>query len=174
MSQFYTSYLSLGSNLNDKFKNLENAVKAIDSSIATVLSVSGIYETQAWGFNGEDFYNICIKIKTSLNPENLLNQLLALEKSLGRKEKMGTDYENRSIDVDIILFHNEKRNSKDLQLPHPRAIDRKFVLLPLFDIYDENQPPFTMDSLEQNIKDCKDNSPISKIALKLDFNTVTQ
>ena len=174
MSKFYTSYLSLGSNLGNKYKNLEEAVKAIDKSIAKVLDISAIYETPAWGFEGEDFYNICIKIKTSLDPENLLSQLLAVERSLGRKEKIGTDYENRSIDIDIILYQNEKRNSKDLQLPHPRAIDRKFVLHPLFDIYDEKQPPFTKDSLEKNIKHCKDNSQISRVALKLDFNTVTQ
>lgn len=174
MSQFYTSYLSLGSNLSNKLENLEDAVQAIDNSIGAVRSISSIYETPSWGFEGEDFYNICIKIETSNNSTELLRKLLALESTLGRKQKTGSDYENRCIDIDIILYERETISSEFINLPHPRAIERKFVLIPLRDIYTEKHMPFNLESLETNIVQCIDKSSILKLEKNITLKTLKQ
>ena len=163
MNQLFTSYLSLGSNLSDKFKNLQEATNQINSTIGKVVSISNVYSTPSWGFDGEDFNNICIKIKTSFAPELLLEHILQLEKTLGRKGKTKKGYEDRCIDIDIILYENSTIRTNSLTIPHPRALTRKFVLIPLFDIYDDNPTPFNTHSLKENIEKCKDNSVISTL-----------
>lgn len=162
MNQSFTSYLSLGSNIGDKLRNLQEAVDAIDKSIGKVAGISPIYETPAWGFEGDEFYNICLKIKTSSTPNELLEKVLELEKKLGRKRKETDEYQNRNIDIDIILFENDKVNTKNLVIPHPRTLERKFVLTPLSDIYDEIFHPINNHSLLENIKQCRDQSTIKK------------
>jgi 2-amino-4-hydroxy-6-hydroxymethyldihydropteridine diphosphokinase len=163
MHHLFTSYLSLGSNLDNKLENLQRAVNAIHDTIGNVISISKIYSTPAWGFDGNEFYNICIKIGTILEPETLLKALLGIEKTLGRKEKLTTSYENRCIDIDIILYEQRIIQTKHLTIPHPRALDRKFVLSPLFDIYNEKFTPFNHLSLKENLSQCNDKSKITTI-----------
>lgn len=163
MNQNFTSYLSLGSNEGSRATNLQDAVNNIHSHIGNVLMISGIYKTPAWGFDGDDFYNICIKIKTKHNPQELLSKILALELELGRKRKDTIGYQNRNIDIDIILFENYKIETDALQIPHPRAIDRKFVLIPLQEIYKEAYLPFNNQNINENCLTCIDNNPIEKI-----------
>jgi len=163
MNQNSTAYLSLGSNLDDRLKNLQDAVDSIHKSIAKVIDISPIYTTPAWGFSGAEFQNICIKINTSYAPSTLLDKVLQLEKKLGRQAKETTAYENRSIDIDIILFDNKNVQTEKLIIPHPRALERKFVLIPLKDIFNENYHPFNFQSLLINIENCKDKSNIEKL-----------
>jgi 2-amino-4-hydroxy-6-hydroxymethyldihydropteridine diphosphokinase len=167
MSQNFTSYLSLGSNLGDKLENLQIAVNAIDQSIGKVIGISSIYETPSWGFNGDEFYNICLKTKTRYHPDELLEKVLELEKDLGRKRKGRQEYQNRNIDIDIILFGNQRISTKNLVIPHPRTLERKFVLIPLADIYDEISQPFNERSLRENIQDCNDESVIRKLTYQI-------
>lgn len=155
-------FLSLGSNLENKLDNLQNAVYEINEKIATVISCSPVYETPSWGFKGGDFYNICIEVNTSLTPEKLLSKLLALEIALGRKKKLRVGYENRCIDIDIILFENYIISTDNLIIPHPRALERLFVLLPLNDILKDFNFPTTNMKLEKCINACKDTSIIHK------------
>lgn len=162
MNQLFTSYLSLGSNLNNKLENLQETVNQIDLSIGKVTNISKTYSTPAWGFSGNDFYNICIQIRTKLSSDNLLEKILLLEKQLGRKIKTTEGYQNRPIDIDIILFEKELITTENLIIPHPRALQRKFVLVPLLDIYHENYNPFNKVSLAENIKNCNDISEITE------------
>ena len=162
MTQSFISYLSLGSNIGNKLENLQDAVNAIDKSIGKVIAISSIYETPAWGFKGDGFYNICLKIETSSQPNMLLEKVLELEKTLGRKRKETQGYQDRNIDIDIILFENKRISTINLVIPHPRSLERKFVLIPLHDIYNEDTFPFNHQSLLKNIEQCIDKSEIKR------------
>jgi 2-amino-4-hydroxy-6-hydroxymethyldihydropteridine diphosphokinase len=147
MENQHTSYLSLGSNLEDKKNHLQNAVKAINSTIGEVTKISSIYETPAFGFDGDDFYNICIELKTNLSPFELIDSLLTLELDLGRIRKDTKGYQNRVIDIDIILYESLIVNTEKLVLPHPRALERNFVLYPLIEIAEKLTFPTSKNTL---------------------------
>ena len=94
------TYLSLGSNQGDKLKNLQEAIHKIAENIGAIQKISSVYETGSWGYEGEDFYNICISVSTYLQPESLLKKLLIIEKELGRKRNKTKQYSDRRIDID--------------------------------------------------------------------------
>ena len=162
MKPIHISYLSLGSNLDDKLENLEKAVRRIHESIAQVQAVSSVYETPAWGFEGNDFYNICIEIHTELTADTLLKSILDLEIQLGRTRKNDDNYHNRTIDIDIISFGQEVTSTSQLILPHPKAVDRKFVLYPLQEINKNFVFPASNTPIDIALKNCVDNSTINK------------
>tara|TARA_B100000809_G_scaffold43630_1_gene37844 strand:+ start:9438 stop:10016 length:579 start_codon:yes stop_codon:yes gene_type:complete len=162
MAQKFKAYLSLGSNLNSKLENLQTAVEEINKHIGVVIKCSSVYQTPSWGFDGEDFYNICIEITTVLSPEELLKKVLNLEIILGRKKKLQEGYQNRCIDIDIILYENKVIETETLTIPHPRSLERKFVLMPLFDILKDTIFPKTNMNISQCIKKCEDTSILKK------------
>ncbi|WP_410219585.1 2-amino-4-hydroxy-6-hydroxymethyldihydropteridine diphosphokinase [Pedobacter sp.] len=126
-------YLLLGTNLGNKAENLDKAIQLIKERVGTVKAISGIYETQAWGKEDQpDFYNQAVLVGTKLSPAETLQQILNIEKELGRvrKEKWG----ERSIDIDIIFYGDQIINEIDLKIPHPEMQKRKFVLMPLNEI----------------------------------------
>ncbi len=102
-----TTYLSLGSNLGNKQKYLQIAVEKINEKIGHVTKVSSIYKTKSLGFEGDDFFNICIEVSTNLNPESLIKRVLQIETSLGRERLNTSNYHNRNIDIDILLFDDD-------------------------------------------------------------------
>ena len=81
------TYLSLGSNQGDKLKTLQKTINDIAESIGAIQNISSVYKTSSWGYEGEDFYNICIGVSTYLQPENLLKKLLGIENKYGRESK---------------------------------------------------------------------------------------
>ncbi len=81
------TYLSLGSNQGDKLKTLQKAINDIAENIGSIQKISSVYKTSSWGYEGEDFYNICIGVSTYLQPENLLRKLLEIEKKQVGREK---------------------------------------------------------------------------------------
>jgi 2-amino-4-hydroxy-6-hydroxymethyldihydropteridine diphosphokinase len=132
-------YISLGSNLGDRAQHLNNAKNAIHQNIGKIISESSIYETEAVGFKGNAFYNQVIKIETALLPESLLQKTQEIEKKLGRKQKTiiknGTPvYLNRIIDIDILLYGDLQINTNELTVPHPRMLERDFVMKPLNEV----------------------------------------
>lgn len=144
------AYLSIGTNMGDRLKNLQNAVDSLRLLPQTSVSeVSPIYETDPIGFEEQaDFLNIAVEIETSLTPEALLGALLGIEAALGRVRlfKNGP----RIIDLDLLLFENETINNSVLTVPHPRMYEREFVLKPLCDL----------KSMKNN---CKITSALAKI-----------
>jgi 2-amino-4-hydroxy-6-hydroxymethyldihydropteridine diphosphokinase len=162
MNQKFKAYLSLGSNLNNKLENLQVAVAEIDKKIGAVLKCSSVYKTPSWGFDGQDFYNICIEINTNLPPNNLLKEALKLETTLGRKKKSKEGYQNRPIDIDIILYEDKIIETEELTIPHPRTLERKFVLLPLLDILKNFIFPGTTMNIAKCLTECNDKSTIEK------------
>tara|TARA_R110001592_G_scaffold119736_2_gene323121 strand:- start:4145 stop:5269 length:1125 start_codon:yes stop_codon:yes gene_type:complete len=158
------TYLSLGSNQGDKFNNLQKAIYLIAEKIGPISKISSAYKTPAVGFNGDDFLNICIKISTYLPPETLLKNILEIEKHLGRVRNKSDKYSNRIIDIDILLFDDEIIFSQELTVPHPKMLERKFVLVPLIEIASEVIHPVTKTHINKCIESCQDTSEIIKIS----------
>ena len=161
------TYLSLGSNQGDKLKTLQKAIHDIAESIGAIQNISSVYKTSSWGYEGEDFYNICIGVSTYLQPENLLKKLLGIEKKYGRERKKTNGYSDRKIDIDILLFDNEIIFSKEVTIPHPRMLERKFVLVPLVEIAKNTLHPIEKKQLVSCLNNCSDASLIEKISAKL-------
>ena len=132
MDQPATIYLALGSNLGDRFANLQAAVAALPPAVR-VLERSPIYETPPWGFTDQPaFLNMAVKGETDLAPLELLSHLKDLEIQLGRLPAVR--WGPRLIDIDI-LFHAELvLDTPGLVLPHPSLHLRPFVLVPLADL----------------------------------------
>ncbi len=128
------AYLSIGSNLGDRFEFLQNAVFEIcnNSKISNV-KVSSIYETTPVGGPQQDeFLNAVVEIDTELSPNELLAfaQQLELQANRVRTEHWGP----RTLDVDILDYENEVSSDPDLTLPHPRISERAFVVVPWFEV----------------------------------------
>ena len=133
-------YISLGSNLGNKTQHLNNAKNAIRQDVGKILAESSIYETEAVGFQGNTFYNQAIKVETSLSPESLLQKTQEIEKNLGRTQKTIIEngaplYQNRIIDIDILLYDDLQINTETLTIPHSKMFEREFVMKPLGEVH---------------------------------------
>jgi 2-amino-4-hydroxy-6-hydroxymethyldihydropteridine diphosphokinase len=127
--------LALGSNLGDRCANLQQALEEISARVS-IGSTSSIYETPPWGYIEQPaFLNQVLSGMTSLNPTELLDFLKGIEHEMGRVK----NFQNgpRLIDIDILLFGEQIVNTENLVIPHPRMLDRGFVLLPLSEIESE-------------------------------------
>ena len=162
-----TTYLSLGSNLGNKLENLQGAIDEINQEIGHVKNLSSIYKTKSWGFEGEDFYNICIEISSSLSPEKMIQSVLQIENRLGRTRGVGKTYHNRVIDIDILLFDDEIIFFNELKVPHPEMLNRKFVLVPLTEIAPNVIHPISKQTILICLQQCSDSQSIDKINAKL-------
>ena len=162
-----TTYLSLGTNQGNKLDNLQKAINLIGEKIGDIEKISSIYKTASWGFNGDDFFNICIKISTFMSPEELLTNCLAIEKDLGRKRNNIDGYQNRNIDIDVLLYDNEIILSKILIVPHSKMLQRKFVMIPLVEIAGNVIHPIEKKTLGNCLENCNDDSEIMKIEEQL-------
>ena len=127
-------YLSLGSNLGNRTVNLDSALKRLDSGPVKVLRVSNLYETTPVGVTDDspDFLNLAALVETDLPPQALLEYVQTIERGLGRTESYR--WGPRVIDIDILLYQDVTVYSKDLQIPHPRLLERGFVLIPLLEV----------------------------------------
>ena len=161
------TYLSLGSNQGEKLKNLQNAIYEIADSVGAIRKISSVYKTSSWGYQGEDFYNICIEVSTYLQPENLLEKTLTIENKLGRERTNSKEYSDRIIDIDILLFDDEIIFSKRVTIPHSRMLERNFVLIPLVEIAKNTIHPIQKKQLYHCLENCIDNSEIEKISAEL-------
>ena len=160
-------YLSLGSNQGNKLENLQKSIELIAKKLGAVLRIASIYKTPALGFKGDEFLNTCIKVSTYLPPETLLKRILSIEENLGRVRTDTNSYTNRTIDIDILLFDDEIIFSKELIVPHPRMLDRKFVLTPLAEIAPNAIHPIEKKHLIHCLEKCTDTSEITKISEQL-------
>ena len=126
-------YLGIGSNLGNRFKNIEKAKINLTENQVTIIKSSSYYETLAWpNINDPKFLNIVLKVKTNIDVINLLNICKKIEKSLGRRNTLKNS--PRKCDIDIIDYDKINNVIKDINLPHPRMHKRNFVLIPLFEI----------------------------------------
>jgi 2-amino-4-hydroxy-6-hydroxymethyldihydropteridine diphosphokinase len=127
-------YLSLGGNLGDPAKAMGAALRILDEDTSTeVVRVSSLYRTPPWGKTDQpDFLNAAAEIETGLSPRELLDLCLEAERRLKRvrQERWGP----RLVDIDILVFGDRRINEAGLDIPHPRMLERAFVLVPLAEI----------------------------------------
>ncbi|PKA98975.1 2-amino-4-hydroxy-6-hydroxymethyldihydropteridine diphosphokinase [Flavobacteriaceae bacterium MAR_2009_75] len=161
------AYLSLGSNLGDTLNNLQTAVFEIQKTAGDIQRISPIYQSSAWGFESDDFLNICLSVKTTLPPQKLLDTLLSIENKLGRIRFREDGYQARSIDIDILYYERETFISDTLVIPHPEICYRKFVLKPLADIAPQFYHPIVNKDTRNLIQECRDKGKLEKTTFRL-------
>ena len=155
-------YFSIGSNKGNRSGLINEAIDKIDIIIGKGVLKSSIYETKSWGFNSNNFYNICILLESTLTPELILNKILTIEKDMGRL-KTTDQYSDRCIDIDILFFDNRIVNSKSLEIPHPRIQLRKFVLTPMLELTPDLIHPILNKSIRQLELECDDKDQPIKV-----------
>ena len=154
-------YLSIGSNIGDRAGRLNDALIALNKHPKiTIDRVSPVYETQPWGLlDQENFYNIATSIQTDLEPMALLDVLHDIEQNLGRvrHEHWGP----RTVDLDIVYWGLQEIHLDGLEVPHPRANERNFVLRPIRDIAIDD--PDILGVVDRALETGGDDSWIKKI-----------
>ncbi|WP_324718244.1 2-amino-4-hydroxy-6-hydroxymethyldihydropteridine diphosphokinase [Carboxydochorda subterranea] len=127
-------YVGLGSNLGDRAGHLARAVEMLAAlPRTTVARVSSLYETKPWGLAGQpDFLNAVALLETALDPRSLLLHALAIESRLGRVRTVR--WGPRTVDIDLLVYDHLTLRDPELTLPHPRMLQRAFVLVPLAEI----------------------------------------
>lgn len=146
------AYLSLGSNLGDREQNLAEAVRRLTKNGVTVTRQSSLYETEPQDVRDQPwFLNMVIAANTVHLPEKLLRAALGVEASMGRIRfnRSGP----RIIDIDILLLDDLIFSSGELQIPHPRMTNRRFVLEPLLEIEPELRHPRTGEPFQEILMD---------------------
>lgn len=135
----HIAYLSLGSNLGDRHATMQSAILLLGKQAGTVDRVSSAIETEPWGFESANkFLNMCVRITTTLSPEQLLTTTKDIELQLGRTTKsVNGQYHDRPIDIDILTYDDLHINTPSLTLPHPHMHERDFVMIPLREILDK-------------------------------------
>jgi len=159
--------LSLGSNQGNRLKNIELCLELIHKEIGTIIKVSHLYETPAWGFESEAFYNCALLMHSTNSAQKILELVLQVEKKLGRIRNENAGYQSRIIDIDLIAFDDEILELDHLQIPHPLMQNRKFVLLPVQDLSIDWVHPVLKKTIPELIQTTPDES-ICEIVQKLE------
>lgn len=155
------AYLLTGGNSGNREENLALARELINRHCGIIVKTSSLYETAAWGKTDQpSFLNQALEVHTSFNARQLIRHILKVEKMMGRirEEKYGP----RIIDIDILLFNNEKHNYRFLKLPHPEMANRRFALLPLAEIAAEAMHPVLKKTVAELLKECPDLLEVKK------------
>ena len=150
--------LSIGSNQGNRLANIESCIALIHQEVGTVIEVSKLYETPAWGFESDAFYNCALLLHSNLSAQKILNQVLKVEKQLGRIRLNQEGYQSRIIDIDLIVFDNEIIESEKLTIPHPLMQNRNFVLLPMRDLKLDWKHPVFHKTINELIASTPDDS----------------
>jgi 2-amino-4-hydroxy-6-hydroxymethyldihydropteridine diphosphokinase len=129
------AYLCLGSNLGDRAGTMAKAVGLIARTGLKIIARSSLYETPPWGPVPQGPYlNMVVAVETELSARELLNMLLGVEHAFGRDRTREVRFGPRTIDIDILLFGEDVIAELDLEIPHPRMMQRAFALIPLAEL----------------------------------------
>ncbi len=129
-------YLGLGSNLGNREAHLRKAILLIGERVGQVMRQSSFIDTDPWGFQSSNrFMNAVVMIETEHTAREVLEITQQIERDMGRQKKsVDGRYADRVIDIDILLYGNEQVDEPDLKIPHPRMLERPFVMIPLGEI----------------------------------------
>jgi 2-amino-4-hydroxy-6-hydroxymethyldihydropteridine diphosphokinase len=148
-------YLSLGSNLGDRRAHLREAVERLAAQDVRVLRESSIYETEPRDLREQPwFLNQMVEAETDLFPRQLLRRAQTIEHDMGRRRAVAKG--PRVIDIDIVLFGNSVMHAAELEIPHPRMHQRRFVLEPLAELSPDLRHPVTGHTVRQMLEKVMD------------------
>lgn len=158
----HSIFILTGSNLGDQKGHLNYARQEISRKAGEIITVSSIYQTEAWGNSNQPaFYNQVLEIQSRLTPQKLLSTILEIEKAAGRvrHEKWGP----RILDIDILFFGDVIVSTDALTIPHPHIAKRRFTLMPLAEIAPHFINPVSGLTVEQMLQQCADQLAVEKI-----------
>ncbi|RLD76293.1 MAG: 2-amino-4-hydroxy-6-hydroxymethyldihydropteridine diphosphokinase [Bacteroidetes bacterium] len=157
------AYLLSGSNLGDRAGNLQSAITYIGKLAGEIVECSSVFESSSWGFDHPTpFLNQTLKVKTSLEPHELLKTLLKIEDKCGRVRRNIEEYESRTLDIDILFYDDLVIEDPDLTIPHPLLHLRRFTLLPLSTIAAGLVHPILHKSVKELLDACPDDSLVTE------------
>ncbi len=134
-----TVYLGLGTNLGDRESNLREALRRL-AELVRIEAVSSVYESEPVGFRAQpDFWNLVVRVHTELGPRALLVAIQEIERAMGRRPSFRNA--PRVIDIDILLYDDVQLDLPELTIPHPRMLERAFVLVPLAELAPDLELP---------------------------------
>lgn len=137
MSELHEVYLSMGSNMGNRMEYLRFGINELKNEL-NLVAISSIYETESWGYSDDTPYlNLVARFQTHLNVNELMEFSQNIEKSAGRilkQDPLKSDYQARTLDIDILFYDREIVRVTNLEIPHPRLHLRNFVLVPFAEI----------------------------------------
>lgn len=152
-------YASLGTNKGRCLKNIKTALKKLNSAVR-IKKLSSLYLTEPVNVKGGWFINCVVGGQTEQKPQELLQNLLHIEKQMGR---VGTREDKRVIDIDLLLYGSAVIQNKKLTVPHPRMHRRRFVLIPLVEIQPQLRHPVLDRDIQSLLTELKDSCEVEKI-----------
>lgn len=156
-------FLLLGGNLGDKEHIFSTGRKRLEEELGKTIRMSSVFETEPWGFQSDDlFWNQVILIGTERSPLDVLKRTKAIELELGRV-RGGERYSSRPIDIDLLFYDELVLHTPALELPHPRIIDRRFVLEPLAEIVPDMVHPVFGQTIIELLENCTDTLQVNKL-----------
>lgn len=155
-------FLSLGSNLGDKEKNIARAIDLLQGEGVQILKVSSLYKTEPVDYRSQPwFYNCLVEAQAEVEPEALLALTKGVEREMGRESRK--DKGQRIIDIDILLAGDTIIHSEELHIPHPRMEMRNFVLIPFVEISPETVHPVLKSDMKQLLERSDDRSLVIRL-----------
>lgn len=155
--------------MGNRQKMLLSACRLLELDCGSMVLISPLYKTEAWGYESENWYiNQVVAVDTFLSAEELLSATQKIELELGRTTKTVNSYSDRPIDIDILTLGDEVVKSEDLIIPHKEMANRRFVLQPLFDIAPNLKIPDLNKSVSELLATTSDSSTPEKICLDTD------
>lgn len=151
----------MGGNQGQTNVILNEAISKIESMVGRVIKVSDYYVTKAWGpVQQDDFLNVAVEIRTFMPPKFLLNSLLQIEKHFGRRRDV--KYGPRTLDIDILFYANKVIKTEELLVPHPEIQNRRFALVPCYEIIPNLMHPVLKKSITHLLSICPDKLEVNK------------
>ncbi len=161
MAQAKTIYISLGSNLGDRAAQIARAVKALAAAGVRIARKSSLYSTEPVDVRTQSwFLNCVLEAETDLMPRQLLHVLQEVERSLGRKKLVRRG--PRAIDIDLLLYGTSVVRAPELEVPHPRMAERRFVLVPLVELAPMLRHPTLRKTVAELLAETRDRSSVRR------------